>query len=76
MKEKKRTQKKSGQYTCESWLMANGEKGTIFYSSKRDKSLTAIATYYKRRIKTERIIAVTGSKAIPTATNLTKVTLL
>ena len=68
--------KKEKQYTLESWMMANGKKGQVFYSEKMDRHLTAIATHHERKIKTERLIIVTTAKSAPSASSLTKVTLL
>lgn len=62
--------------TIESWMIANGKKGKHFYSDKMDRHLTAIATYYKRKIVTERLITVTTYKKQPKAGVITKVTLL
>ena len=67
--------KKISQRTLESWMIANGKVGKQFYSDKIDRHLTAISVHHKRKISTERIIAVsvgheTKSKYI------TKVTLL
>lgn len=64
------------QYTLESWMIANGKVGDIFFSKKKDRHLTAIATHHKRKIITERLIAVTTGKEEPLAYNLTKVILL
>lgn len=44
--------------TIESWMILNGKKGDHFYSDKEDKYLTAIASYYKRKVTTERLICV------------------
>lgn len=62
--------------SMESWMIANGKEGQVFYSEKKDRHLTAIATHHNRRIITERLITVTTGKEIPIANNLTKVTLL
>lgn len=62
--------------TVESFMMVNGKANSYFYSEKKDRALTAIATYYKRRILTERLVAVTTGKGKPVAKNITKVTLL
>jgi hypothetical protein len=48
-----RKQRKGGQYTIESWMMANGKLGEVFYSEKMDRHLTAIATHHKRKIQTD-----------------------
>lgn len=62
--------------TLEGWFMIFGKKGEIFYSIKKDKDLQAFATYYQRKISTERLTAVTSAKEIPTCHSITKVTLL
>lgn len=59
----------------ESYMIKNGDTGDFFYSEKQDKNLTAIATYYKRKISTQRFVLVTTGKTSPEAINLTKVTL-
>lgn len=64
------------QRTLESWMMVNGKAGQVFYSEKKDKHLTALSVHYERKIITERLIAVTTGKEVPSASNLTKVTLL
>lgn len=61
--------------TIEAFAMQNYKKGNFFYSHKQDKDLTAIATYYKVKIKTERMIAVDVPKHSRIET-LTKVTIL
>lgn len=65
-----------GQYTIESWMMVNGKEGQVFYSEKKDRHITAIATHHGRKITTERLVAVTTGKENPIASNLTKVTLV
>jgi hypothetical protein len=64
------------QYTFESWAIANGKPGKVFYSDKKDKHLTAIATHHGRKITTERLIVVSTGKSEPYASYITKVTLL
>lgn len=65
------------QYTLESWMIANGNSGDAFYSEKKDKDITAIAAQHKRKVKTERFIAVKSAKeGIPEAIRLTRVTIL
>ena len=34
------------QRTLESWMMVNGRDGDFFYTHKKDRAITAIATYY------------------------------
>lgn len=48
-----------GQSTIESWAMVNGKQGDVFYTDKHDGSITAIASYYKRKVITERLITIT-----------------
>lgn len=50
--------------------------GEVIYTHQADKWVTAQATYYKRKVKTERIIALEGSILEPIAVPLTKVTIL
>lgn len=42
----------------ESYAICNLRKGSHFYSDKQDKHLTALCSYYKKNIKTERIITI------------------
>ena len=61
--------------TLEVWMIKHGKKGKIFYSDKPDNHITAISSYYKRNIKTERLIAVTTGKSNPEAINIIKIIL-
>lgn len=65
-----------GQTNADSWLIANGKIGDQFYSEKEDKYLTALSSYYKRKILTERIIAISSGKKNPICKYIVKVTLL
>ena len=60
--------------TMESLSMSTLPKGAVFFSTKKDAALTAIATYYKRKIRTERLLTLT--KKDHKLSNLTKVTLI
>lgn len=60
----------------ESYMLANGKKGDQFYSNKQDRHLTAIATYYERRISTERMIVITTGGKAPIAEYIVRVTIL
>lgn len=62
--------------SIEGMMLKKGDAGQHFFTDKQDKSMTAFANYYKRKIKTERVIAITGFKQEPTAITLTKVTIL
>jgi hypothetical protein len=42
--------------SAEGWMLKNGMVGQTFFTEKNDKSMTAFAKYYKRKVKTERII--------------------
>ena len=69
-----RTMKK-GQYTLESWMIANGKSGDSFYSHKKDRHLTAIASHHNRKIITENLIIVSDYLNSPKADKITKVIL-
>lgn len=60
----------------ESLALLNGKPNTVFYTHKKDKDITALASYYLRKVYTERLIVVGGSKDKPKASTLTKVTIL
>ena len=64
------------QNTIESWMIANGKAGEHFYSDKVDRHLTALSTYYHRKIITERLITITTGGKEPKSKYITKVTLL
>ena len=64
-----------GQFTMETWMIANGKKGEYFYSEKRDAHLTSISSHHKRKIITEKMLAVRVGKA-PELKKIIKVTLL
>lgn len=42
--------------SLESIAMTTLKSGQDFYTAKQDKDITAIASYYKKKIKTERLI--------------------
>ena len=65
-----------GTQAPESYFIANGYSGTVFFTLKNDKDITAIATYYKRKVRTERLVLVGGTKDNPTAQKITKVTII
>jgi hypothetical protein len=66
----------------ENFMMLNGEKGQVFYSSQTDKTLTSLSSKLNRKITTENIISFKTSQKrkyttdIPEAFYLVKVTLL
>lgn len=61
--------------TIESWMIVNGKKGKEFYTEKQDKHLTALSTYYGRKITTERMMVITTGGKEPKAKYITKVVL-
>ena len=60
----------------ESIVLTNAEQFYVFYSSKTDRQLTALASAYNREIRTERVVVVDGNRTNPSAYPLTKVTIL
>ena len=60
--------------TIESLALTSLPCGSIFFSQKKDKELTAIASYYNIKIKTERLINI-NPITIETQ-KITKVTIL
>ena len=46
------------QRTIESIGLLNLKHGESFFTRKRDKDITAIASYYKKRVKTERLFVL------------------
>jgi hypothetical protein len=58
-------------------MIEHGEAGDTFYTEKADKNITSLASIHKRKVRTERIVAVTASNLLePEAKCITKVTLL
>jgi len=47
-----------GQRTVESIALNTLPKGSFFYTHKQDKDITAIASYYKKKVKTERLFTM------------------
>jgi hypothetical protein len=69
--------KKQGRTSSyESWAIANAKTGTIFYTDKEDRHITAFSTYHQRPLKTERMLVVSTGGKTPTAKYITKVTIL
>jgi hypothetical protein len=60
--------------TTESIAMQVLKPGSFFYTHKQDRHVTAIATNYQRKVKTERVFIVNPQLA--TLEKITKVTLL
>ena len=68
--------KEMKQRTLESWMIANGNAGDSFYSHKKDRHLTAIASHHNRKIMTENVMIITDYLTVPKTTKITKVILL
>jgi hypothetical protein len=60
----------------EAIFLKEGVKGFVFYSEKEDKNLTAQAYHYGRKIKTERIVAISTGKKDVQAKYILRVTIL
>lgn len=46
------------QRTIESIGLLNLKEGESFYTDKQDKDITAIASYYEKKVKTERLFVL------------------
>lgn len=60
----------------ESLALLNGKPMQVFYTHKKDKDITALASYYLRKVNTERLIVLEGTKDKPKANTITKVTII
>lgn len=60
----------------EGYMLQNGKKGEVFYSTKSDRGITASAIHYKRKVLTERVIVIESKMKIPTATRIIKITII
>jgi hypothetical protein len=56
-----------------SFMIVNGKKGDTFYTHKKNKDVTAIASYYDREVTTTRVINLEGNFNKPIVKTLTKV---
>lgn len=63
-------------HSFEGICLLNGKPNTVFFTPKKDRDITAIANYYARKVNTERLIVVSGSKENPKAETITKVTII
>ena len=50
--------KERKQTSVESISLNNLPQGSVFYTLKQDKDMTAIASYYGKKITTERLITI------------------
>lgn len=46
------------QTSVESIALNNLPQGSVFHTQKKDKDMTAIASYYGKKVSTERLITV------------------
>lgn len=58
----------------ESLCLLKLKRGKSFYTTKKDKDMTAISAYYGKKVKTERVYVINPQKG--TLNKLTKVTIL
>jgi hypothetical protein len=58
MKKINNAMKHTKQRTIESIGLVNLKKGESFYTHKQDKDITAIASYYEKKVKTERLFVL------------------
>lgn len=45
----------------EAWMLTYGKAGDEYYSNRSDRDITAKAFYYKRKVKTERVVILSGN---------------
>lgn len=62
------------QTSVESISLNNLKKGEFFYTHKKDKEITAVSSYYGKKVSTERLITVNPSTA--ETQRIVKVTIL
>lgn len=65
---------KNKTYTDLATFFIKGKKGDTIFSEKNDNHITALASYYKRKVSTERIIALSAIKQNRVIYYLTKIT--
>ena len=59
----------------ESMFIKHGKVGEVYYSNKDDKNITAIASFYKRNVVTQRVLMVEYTLDIPVTNNCVKIVL-
>jgi hypothetical protein len=65
-----------GSFTSmESFCLNTLDAGSVFYTIKKDKDITAIASYYGRKVLTERYVCI-DQNTHTQIEHLTKVTLI
>jgi len=74
--------RKPSRPSYESYMLINGKKGQVFFTSQPDKNITTLASKFGRKITTENHFAIkTNQKRkivadVPEAIYIVKVTLL
>jgi hypothetical protein len=63
-----------GQRTVESIAMNTLKKGQSFFTTKQDKDITAISSYYDKQVKTERVFVLNPQTG--KASKIVKVTII
>ena len=63
-----------GQRTLETIAMNTLKKGQSFFTTKQDKDITAISSYYNKRVKTERVFVLNPQTG--KASKIVKVTII
>ncbi len=62
------------QTSAESIALNTLKQGAVFYTLKQDKDITAISSYYGKKVKTERLITINPISA--ETERIVKVTIL
>ena len=63
-----------GQRTLETIAMNTLKKGQSFFTTKQNKDITAISSYYNKRVKTERVFVLNPQTG--KASKIVKVTII
>jgi hypothetical protein len=64
------------QKSIEGFMMRSGNVGQSFYSERKAKDITAIASVYKRKVSTESVIVMSYTRGEPEAKKILLVTIL
>lgn len=62
--------------SLESLFLVKGKVNDVFYTTKKDKDITALASNYLKRVCTERLVTIGGSMTETITKTITKVTIL
>lgn len=64
------------QSSLEGFMMNSGKVGQSFYTDRKAKDITAIASAYKRKVSTESVIVMNYTRSEPQAKKILLVTIL